>query len=214
MRADKPAAFFVITRYKEDYSWVDEYTDDYIIYNKGEPIYDNPKIINTENWGYNERDIPMFVYEHYEKLPELTAFLQGDPFAQCKKDVFDDLIYNTTFTRLEAKYPELSDRSHETGYYIEPNYNKNFGADTSGTVDNFLLTYFLDYTHIDTFTFTPGAQYIVEKERLLQYPKKFWYKLMNDKLNTPTAVQAHILERAIIYIFTGNYKLREEFYDE
>jgi hypothetical protein len=211
---NKPAAFFVVTRYKEDYSWIEQYTDDYIIYNKGEPIYGNPKIINTENWGYNERDIPKFVYENYESLPELVAFLQGDPFAQCDKEVFDELIYNESFTRLEVKHPELPDRNHETGFYIEPNYNKDFGPDTSGTVDNYLISYFIDYTHIDTFSFPPGAQYIVEKGQLLKYPKTFWFKLMNDKLNTPTPVQAHILERAIIYIFTDDYHLREEFYDE
>lgn len=211
---NKPAAFFVVTRYKEDLSWINKYTDNYIVYNKGEPIYGDSRIINTENWGYNERDIPKYIYENYEDLPDLIAFLQGDPYAQCPKDAFDALIYNTSFTRLEKKYYDKPDRDSTTGYYIEPNYNRYFGADTSGTVDDYMISYFSDYTHLDTLHFTPGAQYIVEKEQALKYPKMFWFKLMNDKLNMTISIQAHILERAIFHIFTGNYKVREEIYDE
>ena len=57
----QPKAKIIVSRFNEDFSWVKEYTDDYLVYNKGEPMVDL-HIINTENIGNNQRDIFKFIY--------------------------------------------------------------------------------------------------------------------------------------------------------
>ena len=218
---NKPKAFFVISRYNEDFSWVNEYTDNYLIYNKGEPILDNPKIINTENWGYNLRDIPKYIFENYDNLPDLIAFIQADPFPHCKKEDFDQWIYNECFTPLETKGYHNGE-NQEPVHYTEPNSANMFlgynyinlerPKPIFDNLDTFICYFIEDYTHIDVFRFSPGAQYIVEKQQALKYPKKMWKAMMNT-MNSRFPVQSHMLERIIYTILVNNYTAKAEFYE-
>ena len=68
----QPKAKIIISRFKENFDWVKKYTDNYLIYNKGEPI-DDSHIINAENIGGNQRDIFRFICDYYDDLPNLMA---------------------------------------------------------------------------------------------------------------------------------------------
>jgi len=213
---------FVVSRYKEDYNWITEYTNDYLIYNKGEPIEDDAHIVNTENIGGNQRDITKFCYENYDNLPDITIFIQAFPFDHCKKEVFDQLIQNTEFTALEY-YGSTPSNNWETRYangefgeinnswYINAHNSSNNQTCRYSGFDEFMNKYFEDYRRVDFVRFAPGSQYLVPKESVLQYPKKFWEALMNE-LNSKTPTEGHIIERSFWYIFTDSYRLRKEFY--
>lgn len=218
---NKPTAFFVVTRYKEDFSWIRDYTDNYMIYNKSESILDDSRIINTENISGNVGDIPKFIYENYEELPELTAFIQANPFDHCKKEIFDKLIYNTEFTSLEY-YGSIPANSYEartiTGEFLERNNSWYIPAHCStfqisckySSFDEIMNKYFSNYVHPDWIRFAPGAQYIVEKWRMLYYPKKFWKSLMEEQPKNNMA-EGHIIERAMWMIFQNTLILRESY---
>jgi len=213
---------FIISRYKEDYNWITEYTNDYLIYNKGEPILDD-NIINVENTGGNQRDICRFIVHNYDNLPDIMVFIQAYPFDHCSQSVFNKLIQNTEFTSLEY-YGNTPSNNWETryangefgeinnGWYIDAHNGSNNQTCRYSSFDEFMNRYFRDYQHVDFVRFAPGSQYLVPKERVLQYPKKFWEALMNE-LNSKTPTEGHIIERAFWYIFTGSYKLRKEFYE-
>ena len=96
-----PKAFFVVSRYKNDVAWIKDYTDDFVIYDKSNTLPSCSKVVKVPNVGYNIHDIFHFIINNYSCLPELTAFLEGNPFDHCKKETFDKLIYNTEFTSLE-----------------------------------------------------------------------------------------------------------------
>ena len=214
---------FVVSRYKEDYIWISEYTSDYLIYNKGEPIEDDAHIINTENIGGNQRDICKFIADNYDNLPNITIFCQSFPYDHCRKDVFNKLIQNTEFTSLEY-YGNTPANNWETRYadgeFGEINNSWYIGAHNASNnqtcrysgFDEFMNTYFEDYHHVDFVRFAPGSQYLIPKENVLQYPRKFWEALMNE-LNSKTPTEGHLLERAFWHIFTGSYKLRKELYE-
>jgi hypothetical protein len=218
---NKPKAFFVISRYNEDFSWVDEYTDNYLIYNKGDPILDNPKIVNTENWGYNLRDIPKYIFENYNNLPNLIAFMQADPFPHCFKKDFNDWIYNECFTPLETKGYHNGENS-EPVYYMEPNQDGRFTSlnfsqlERPGkfypNLDAFMGAFFLNYTHLDIFRFSPGAQYIIEKKQALKYPKKLWEGIMHT-MDARFPIQSHMFERLVYTILNNDYRAKDEFYE-
>jgi len=220
----KSEAFFVVSRYNEDWEWIKNYTDQYIICNKGESILDNSKVRNINNIGANQRDILEFIYENYKFLPKLMLFIQANPFDHCKKETFDKLIYNDYFTPIED-YSHLSEGSAYKkdidGGYMEvnsswyiPAHNSTFGLTCNYSFyDQFMNKYFENYDHVNWIRFTPGSQYLIEKKQALKYPRKFWYSLMNELNNGKNPTEGHIIERALWYIFKGNLLIKEEYSD-
>ena len=202
----QPKAKIIISRFNEDFSWVKEYTDDYLVYNKGEPI-DDPHIINTENIGGNQRDIFKFIHDFYDDLPDLMAFMQAYPFDHCKKEVFDKLIYNTCFTPLEFHGGDPANnferRANDGGYmeynnvgYIKGN-NLTHGVTCKySSLDQFKNKFFSNYGRPNWGRFSPGSQYMIEKRQALHYSKTFWKNLM-DELPRNFMSEAHIIERAL-----------------
>ena len=96
-----PKAFFVVSNWNNDVSWIKDYTNNFVIYDKSNTLPPSNKVIKIPNVGYNIHDILHFIINNYDNLPELTAFLEGNPFDHCKRETFDKLIYNTKFTAIE-----------------------------------------------------------------------------------------------------------------
>jgi len=214
--------FWIVSRYKEDVDWLSDYTNNYVIYNKGIPI-NHPNYYNTENIGGNQRDICHYIYNNYNHLPELMVFVQAYPWDHCFKLIFDELIKNNKFTALEY-YGETPANAWErrddffgfeelnNSWYIEAHNNSNNQSCKYSSFDEFMNFYFENYKHLDYIRFAPGSQYIVEKKQALQYPRSFWYKLMNE-MNSKSPTEGHIIERAFYYILKGEYSIKKEFYD-
>lgn len=212
----KPKAFIVVSRYKEDVSWIKSLTDNYIIYNKGEELPSEYKQILASNFGANQYDIFRFIHDNYENLPDLIAFVQGDPYDHCIPERFNTLIYNESFTLLfgDPRYPDgnFSGQPYweqNSSWYINEPFNSHKPPCKFSSFDDFANHIFNDYTHQPTVTFPPGSQFIVEKERCLYYSKNFWEKLMEavcQEIGMNGGREAHIIERVIQIIFENKYK--------
>jgi len=211
-------AKIIISRYKEDFSWIKEYTENYVVYNKGEPILGDSRILNVENIGGNQRDIFKFIVDNYENLPELMAFVQAYPFDHCNKEKFDKIIGNECFTALES-YENLqhngASRNDVDGGYMEINNSWYIPAHNAthnqtckySSFDQFMNQIFENYQHLEWIRFTPGSQYIIEKRQVLFYPKFFW-KFLMDNLITKSPTEGHIIERALWNILQCKLVLR------
>lgn len=212
----------IISRYNEDVSWAKDLDIDYLIYNKGEDLDSSYNWVRKENVGENQKDIFSFIVDNYENLPDVVAFCQGFPFDHCKKETFVNLIKNNTLTRLED-YSHLipCNNVDQDGYYFEHNDNWYIGAHNASrnqtcqfsSFDEYMNSLFSNYSHLDRLTFSPGSQIIVEKERILHYPKPFWNHL-NNMLNRISMTEGHIIERSLFLIFSNVYDVREEFKNE
>jgi hypothetical protein len=206
----KLKSFLVISRFSEDVNWINELTDNYIIYNKGNKL-EGFKQKLVPNIGANQYDIFSFIYENYDNLPDLIAFMQGDPFDHCLKSRFDELIYNESFTSLfgDINYPDGVYYESNNNWYMNPTH---FSPPPSkfSSFDEYMNFIFEDYTHLDTLIFPPGSQIIVEKERCLYYSRNFWKKLMDDVICNVVGmnggIEAHIVERSIQIIFENKFK--------
>jgi hypothetical protein len=217
---NKLNAFLVISRYKEDVSWVKSLTDNYIIYNKGEELPSEYKQIIAPNFGGNQYDVFRYIHDNYDNLPELMAFVQGNPFDHCLSDRFYKLIYNNSFTLLfgDSAYPEGNYHdgkpyweSNNSWYLNEP-WNSHKPPSKFLSFDDYANHIFENYTHQDTVTFPPGSQLIVEKERCLFYSKNFWNKLMNavcQEIGMNGGRETHIIERSMQIIFENKYKEKQ-----
>lgn len=204
----------VISRYNESVDWVKDMTDKYVIYNKGLPLPEEYNQIITENIGANQYDIFRFIYDNYENLPELIAFIQGDPFDHCLPERFYELIQHTCFTPLfgDKNYPDGVYWEYNTSWYIYEAWQSHKPQSKFPSFDDYANYIFSDYVHNPVLIFPPGSQIIVEKERCLFYSKSFWKKLM-DIIPKDEGInggrEAHIIERSIQMIFENKYTERQ-----
>lgn len=219
---------FVVSRYNEDLRWLEEFTDNYFIINKGQNnlsyIFANK--FQRPNYGGNQYDICQFIVDNYDDLPELICFVQGFPFDHCHKDVFQQLVNNTSFTALESyggiPEGEYHKKDVDGGYmelnnswYIAAHNEKLLSENKEITCkfdsyDDFMHSLFSDYQPLDFIRFTPGSQYIVTKQDCLHYSKAFWQRLMDflPKTDVNGGTEAHLLERALFYIFKDKFTER------
>jgi len=201
----------IISRYKEDISWVNDYDLDHIIYNKGNEIDGNYNVLKMDNIGNNQRDIFHYILNNYDKLEDIMVFVQGNPFDHCKREKFDTLINNEIFTALES-FEDIQQNNAQildsNGGYMEINNSWYIGAHNAthnqfciyGSFDDFMNKTFKNYTSEHWNRFTPGSQYIITKEIAHFYSKNFWSFLMNS-LNKNNMTEGHIIERSLWKIF-------------
>jgi hypothetical protein len=204
-------AFLVISRFNEDINWINNYTSNYIIYNKGEELPEQYKQKIVPNFGANQYDIFNYIYSNYNKLPDLIAFVQGHPFDHCLPERFDQLIQSESYTPLfgDANYPHGEYHETNNNWYINGDFNRHKPPSKFGSFDEYMNHLFEDYTPLDTLHFPPGSQLIVEKERCLFYSREFWKKLMDvicHEGGMNGGREAHIVERSIQLIFENKYK--------
>jgi len=212
-------SFLVISRYKEDISWINSLTDNYIIYNKGEELPSEYKQIIASNFGGNQYDIFRFIHDNYKNLPDLIAFVQGNPYDHCLLERFNELIYNEQFTLLfgDKTYPDGNYHGFpywetNNSWYINGPFNSHKPLCKFSSFDDFANYMFDDYTYQPTVTFPPGSQFIVEKERCLYYSKNFWKKLMEavcQEIGMNGGRETHIIERSMQLIFENKYKEKQ-----
>lgn len=217
----EPNAFLVVSNWNNDVSWIKNYTNwYYVVYDKSNTLSEKEyNILNVDNVGYNIHDICHFIVENYDVLPELVAFLEGNPFDHCKKETFNKLIYNNYFTPIED-YSDVEEsyahKKDKDGGYMERNNSwyikshvQTHGADTNRYIRNynqFLDLMFENPKYPEWIRFSPGAQYIVPRENIEYYSIDFYKKLMSLVDYHRIPVEAHVIERALYYIFTNKWR--------
>ena len=115
---------------------------------------------------------------------------------------YDDIPENRGHRKDEnKKYLEII-----TSWYLhlDPPYEHRW----YNSFDEFMNDMFSDYQHVDWIRFSPGAMYIARQENILYYSRNFWNKLMGTVGYAQYTMEAHLLERAMYYIFTNTYKER------
>lgn len=219
---DKIKTFFVVSQYLNNVSWIYDYTDNYVIYDKSNTMAEDAHVIKLEDVGYNIYDYCHFIVNNYNSLPDVIAFLEGNPWDHISIQTFNKLIYSEAFTALEdySSVPEsYAHKKDEDGGYMEINNSwyigshiKTYGSRVNKFFDNynqFLDEMFENPEHPEWIRFAPGGQYIVPKNNILYYSRDFYKKIMGfvDYCDLPS--EAHIIERALYYIFTNKWKERK-----
>jgi hypothetical protein len=214
----KPKSFFVISEWNNDISWVKDYTEDYIIYDKSNTLPEDEKILKPKNVGFNIWDQFDFIVNHYNNLPKVVAFLEGNPFDHCKQETFDKLIYNETFTPIEdySHVPEyFAHKKDLDGGYMEINNSWYLGLNDPkfehrwyNSYNEFMMDIFEDYLPVSWVRFSPGGQYIVPRANILKYTLDFWDKLKGTVSYATLPLEAFMIERALFYIYSNKYTER------
>jgi hypothetical protein len=224
--------FLVVNQFHYDVSWVEKYTDNYVIYDKGGTENEGEKTIKLPNIGHNLHTYFHHIIENYDSLPDVLIFVKGDVFPRhCKEEKFLKVINNTELTALES-YDDVDTSTNSAmrltseGGYMEINnswYVPHHVSRHFINYNQFFKTIFVNPQIPLWVRFAPGANYIVPKENILRYEKRFYEKLNSyidyDATEEECAgrekipAECHIIERALYTIWTSNYKVREEIYD-
>jgi hypothetical protein len=223
--------FLVVNQYNYDISWVPKYTDNYVIYDKGNTEIESDKVIKLPNVGHNIHTYFHHIIENYDSLADVTIFVKGDVFPRhCKEEKFLRLINNKEFTPLESyehvdTSPSSAMRLTDDGGYMEINnswYAPHYVHRYFSNYNVFLNAIFVNPEIPSWVRFAPGANYVVPRTNILRYEKKFYQKLNSfiDYDASPQEcagrnsmpLECFFIERALYTIWMGNFKAKEEIY--
>jgi hypothetical protein len=191
---------YIISRFNHDLSWLKEYTDDYVLYDRSpSPL---PGSIIVPNIGSDLYDKLTYIIDHYDDLPEVAVYAKANLFKYITKEEFDKVKNNTTFT------PLLTANHHtylpvcfysEDGMYNEINDSWYLLIHAAPRAQQ--LRTLLGLNDKQYLKFAPGSNYILPKENILQHPKAFYETLREFLAYDVYPGEAQICERALYYLW-------------
>ena len=223
-------AFLVITDFNFlpenlNESWVNEYTDNYLIYDRAHRFKENEKIKHQVNVGANIYDIFDFIVTNYENLPDVTIFCKGNVIPRhCGFDKFKKIINNTEFTPIENYnrehgqyfqgaycFVDENDGYHENPIEVDNTVRFIFPSKYVFNYKDLINSIFKDANFPDYTRFSPGANYIIPKKDMLKYNKHFYETMRNYVSWNVKPGEAYLLERAMFTLYNNNFTIREKY---
>ena len=213
--------FLMVSNYNADISWILDYTDNYIIYDRSDTNewirpFDPKKVIKVKNIGWDIYDKFTYIIDNYGNLPDSMILTKGNILKYITKDEFDEVCNNTSFTPLFTKH-------HKTYmpvcFYGEDGMFNEINNDWYH-LSSFKRKYFKDYNYFLRFCFknpaipkyikfAPGSNYIVPRENIKKFPRVFYENLRTFLSHHKLPGEAHIIERALYTIWTCDFQLNE-----
>lgn len=155
----------VVARFNENLDWVEKLNLPAVVYNKGEPLRHALPVpswgpaVPLENKGREADTYLRHILRCYDSLPEITVFLQGDPFPHCR-DLQDRLSKLRGYTEL--------------GHVVTPDDHRDFPKRVKSVL---WLLKKMDVPVPDVFKFPKGAQYAVPRSMIVGKPWSWWRDL-------------------------------------
>jgi hypothetical protein len=191
---------YVISRYNHNLSWLLDYTDDFVLYDRSPILL--PKAIPVPNVGSDIYDKLTFIIDNYDNLPSMAIYTKANLFDYIKPREFEKIKDNQTFT------PILSQDHHTylpVCYYKEKMYyeinNLWFTTHHPCKNDPTELMKLLGIHGLDHVPFAPGSNYILPKATILKHPKSFYEKLRSYLDWAVYPGEAMIIERGLYTIW-------------
>ncbi len=211
--------FLMVSNYNADISWILDYTDDYIIYDRSDTDewiqpFDQTKVKKVKNIGWDIYDKFTYIIDNYDNLPDSMIMTKGNIFKYISREEFDGICDNPFFTPIFTKH-------HKT-YMPACFYDENgmFNEINNSWYLNDLKTkYFNSYNgfarHFGFPTpkylkFAPGSNYIITKENILWYPKEFYRRLRDCVSYGPLPGEAQIIERSLYTMWSNKITLGKD----
>lgn len=217
MKIDKN--FLMVSNYNADISWILNYTDNYIIYDRSDTdewikLFDPKKVIKVPNIGWDIYDKFTYIIDNYDNLPESMIMTKGNIFKYITKDEFDEICNNTFFTPIFTKnhktYKPVCFYG-EDGMYNEINnswYLRTFPAKYFKSYNQFIKSLGLETTKY--LKFAPGSNYLVTKENIHKHPRAFYEKLRQCVDYSAHPGEAQIIERFLYTLWTTDKTFKPE----
>lgn len=193
---------YVISRYNHDLSWLKDYTDDYVLYDRSEVPLEGAIVV--PNIGSDIYDKLTYIIDNYDHLPSVAVYTKANIFQYISKEEFDLIKDNKKFTPILTKNhkTELPVSFYDDkGMYNEINNYWYLGAHPPKSYESMkellgLLNLITDY-----HTFAPGSNYILPRKNILKHTKVYYMKLRSFLEWAVYPGEAQILERHLYHIW-------------
>lgn len=199
--------FAVVSNYNNDVEWLDDYFENYVIYNQGEKL-DHPKAVQRPHIGSDIYDKFSWIYDNYHDLPDRAMLIKANLFKYISKDEFDSVHTNHSPTPLLTMHHKTAlpisyyGRVGESIMYHELN--------NSWYVPAFPHKHFASYNEFATMmglptpeylAFAPGSNYILTRDSIQKHPRKFYKQLMSYLDYTSYSAEAQMCERSLFTLW-------------
>lgn len=189
---------WILSRYNHDVSYLPEYTEDYVMYDRSEIPIDDPRVIKVPNIGSDWYDKFTFIIDNYDNLPDVALYTKANIFKYITKEELGLIKDNAEFTPILTKNHRVYEPicRYNNGMYEEIN-NYWYLKSHPTRSEPLALAKFLGIADKDYVQFAPGSSYIVPKETILKHPKKD-YEYLRSLLDWSVYPgEAQIIERGI-----------------
>lgn len=201
----------VVSRYNENITWLKNFKDITLIYNKGlyQSYLNDFQVIQLPNFGRESHTYLTHIINNYDNLTEYTLFFQG-----CIKD-HEPLNLEEYFQQKDfIGYL----RNYETHLIKKPlrHFGKWKNEFNNGSIKPSKLTCFkwlkeLIYfdENIKEISTVWGALFSVSKKLIHQKPKLFYEHLLKFVDYHKNPEEGHFFERSWYFIFSNEYIMKE-----
>ena len=184
-------AFLVVTDFgvlpeNLSQSWVEEYTDNYLIYDRVHRFEESAKIKHQVNVGANIYDIFDFIATNYENLPEIIIFCKSNVIPRhCGFEKFKNIINNREFTTIENYIRDHQRHSPGIYSFVDETdaYHENHNEVNNTVAYIHKSKYIFSYQEMlnsifenpifgEYIRFAPGGNHIIPKKDILKYSPK------------------------------------------
>lgn len=206
---------FVISKYKEDISWVNQIKKSKVtIYDKSD---ENSSYIKLPNVGREAHTYLYHIIKNYNNLQEFTCFLQGHPFDHTNVlslYEIENFKFNKNDHFIGLTNPgkcDLNGNPHHPYLDIDKLIFTKFFIDQPVEITNFN-----NMGPTNVIKWFPGAQFIVHKDLILNRKIELYEDLLKefDRIDIPcigydgTNKMPWVMERVWWYIFNPNFKTK------
>jgi len=167
----------IVAHYNEDLSWLDKIKTNHIVYSKG---FTNSKYSSytLPNVGREADTYLYYIVNNYYNLDNDIIFLQGNPFDHCP-DVIDVINHTNDITDVKWLCSNWGP--------VTKDYQGGPGSIPLPLLDLCEKLFNKKFDNDKTFTFSPGAQYIVPKKFILNKYLDWWkdcYYIFTEYIET------------------------------
>lgn len=190
---------YVLSRYNHNISWLSDYTDDYVLYDRSEEPIKGTIIV--PNIGSDLYDKFTFIIDNYDNLPKIAVYTKANLFKYITKEEFDKVKDNKTFTPLLTQHHKtyMPVCYYENGIYHEINNYFYLNSHPAKYAKEIKEIFKMDKREYNAFA--PGSNYILTSNDIRRHPKSFYEKLRSFLEWDVYPGDAQLLERNLYYLW-------------
>ena len=208
----------VISRYNEDIKWSSIYSNNRIIYNKGDELDDKlitpcDKYIKLPNVGRESDTFLNYIIENYENLPSYVCFSQGSlkDHGWIRGDWGRQMFWNMLQEAQNkgcSKYKMYDIHNNTFGLNFDNRsaykYDKEKNLNDKGRINNFrdfIVKIYPEIVNEKKINVFPSAFMVISRDNILKRSKESYKDLIHYCNYHINPIEGHYFERSWYYIF-------------
>lgn len=198
---------YILTNYEADCSWVRDYTDDFLVYDRSECGLENR--IPRDNVGDADFDRLTYIVDNYDNLPEVFLLSKSNLFKYISRPEFDSVKDNQVFTPLLTQnHKTYADAQGTVCFYREEIYwerNNSWYLNSVPALNFKSFDEWAGYFHLpnpDYIPFAPGGNYILTRDTVHKHPKSLYHTMRQFLPYTQRPGEAQLVERSLYLLWS------------